>query len=81
MDIQAMVQKVVDAVKKDKALLTKFLADPIKTVESVLGVNLPDEQIKAVVKGVKDKVGGLGGEAEKAAGGILEKIKRFFSGK
>ena len=46
----------------------------MKTVEDLLGVDLPDEQIKAVVEGVKAKL--LAGD-----GNIVDKIKGLFDGK
>ena len=42
------------------------------TLEKALGIDLPDEQIKQVIDGIKAKLGTA------AAGGILEKIRRFF---
>ena len=72
MDISSMVNKAVEAFKKDDTLKTQFLSDPVKALEKVLGVDLPDDQIKQVIDGVKKALGG------KAGGGILAKIKSFF---
>ena len=72
MDISSMVNKAVEAFKKDDTLKAQFLSDPVKALEKVLGVDLPDDQIKQVIDGVKKALGG------KAAGGILAKIKSFF---
>ena len=72
MDISSMVNKAVEAFKKDDTLKAQFLSDPVKALEKVLGVDLPDDQIKQVIDGVKKALGG------KAGGGILAKIKSFF---
>ena len=70
MDIKAKVDEVVNKVKSDPDIASKFQKDTIKTVEGILGVDLPDDVIKQIVDGVKtkvnvddikDKLGGLGG--------------------
>lgn len=54
-------------IKSDKSLAAKFQSDPIKTVEGLIGVDLPDDQVKQIVEAVKAKinvnslVGKLGG--------------------
>ena len=71
MDIKAKITELVDKVKNDPELAAKFQKDPIKTVEGLLGVDLPDEQIKQIADGIKAKVSldKLGG----ALGGLLGK--------
>ncbi len=55
-DIKAAITKVVEKVTKDEKLMDQFKKDPVKAVESVIGVDLPDDMIKKVVDGVKAKV-------------------------
>ena len=61
--IKDKVEDIVDKVKKDKSFAEKFKKDPVKAVEGVLGIDLPDEQINAIVTAVKGKIGldALGG--------------------
>ena len=66
MDIKAEITKVVDKVTKDEKLMGQFKKNPVKAVESVIGVDLPDDVINKVVDGVKakisiDKLGGIAG--------------------
>ncbi len=70
MDIKAKIDEVVNKVKNDKNFAEKFQKEPIKAVEDVLGIDLPDDVIKNVIEGVKakinvdgikDKLGGLFG--------------------
>lgn len=67
MDIKAKIEELVEKIKNDKELGEKFQKDPIGTVEKLLGVDLPNDQIEALVDGIKakislDKIGGvLGG--------------------
>ena len=56
MDIKAKITELTDKIKNDPNLLEKFKSDPIKTIESLLGVDLPDEQIKSIVDGIKAKI-------------------------
>lgn len=71
MDIKAKIEELVEKVKNDDNFAADFKADPVKAVEKVIGVDLPDDQINKVIDGVKakisvddvkDKVGGLLGK-------------------
>ena len=67
-DVKAKVEQAVKQLQKDPALLAGFQKDPVKTLEKLLNVDLPEEQLKPIVAGVKaqlassnigDKLGGL----------------------
>jgi len=73
MDIQKLIADAVAKLQGDKNLLNNFAADPVKTLESLIGVDLPDEQINAVVTGIKAKLN--------LDSGILGSIKGLFGGK
>ena len=67
------VDEVVDKIKADKNIAAKFQKDPVTTVEGLLGIDLPNDQLQTVVDAVKAKIdldkvgdmvnalGGLGG--------------------
>ena len=62
--IKDKIEDVVEKIKKDPKLLQKFKDEPIKTVEGLIGIDLPDDQIEKIVDAVKakinlDKVGDL----------------------
>ena len=62
--IKDKIEDIVEKIKKDPKLLQKFKDDPIKTVEGLIGIDLPDDQIEKIVDAVKakislDKVGDL----------------------
>ena len=62
--IKDKIEDIVEKIKKDPKLLQKFKDDPIKTVEGLIGIDLPDAQIMKIVDAVKakislDKVGDL----------------------
>ncbi len=56
MDIKAKVEEIVAKFKGDENFKAKFKEDPIKAIEEVVGVDLPDEQLKGIVEGVKAKL-------------------------
>lgn len=71
-DMKAEITKVVDKVTKDEKLMDQFKKDPVKAVESVIGVDLPDDVINKVVDGVKAKI------SIDKIGGIASSIKNLF---
>ncbi|MBR6812154.1 MAG: hypothetical protein IKM51_02135 [Oscillospiraceae bacterium] len=71
MDIKGKIEELVEKLKSDKNLMAKFKENPIAAIEGLIGVDLPDDQIEAVVAGIKaklsvdklgDKLGGLFGK-------------------
>lgn len=56
MDIKKKIEEIVNKVKNDKDFANKFQKDPVKAVESILGVDLPDDQINNIIDGVKAKI-------------------------
>ncbi len=56
MNIQELTEKLAKSVLDDADLKAQFTKDPIKAVEKVLGVDLPDDIIEQVIAGVKAKI-------------------------
>ena len=56
MDIKAKIEELVNKIKNDPDLRSQFTKDPIKAVEKLIGVDLPDDQIKKIVDGIKAKI-------------------------
>ena len=69
MDVMAKVNEIVEKVQKDPKFKEEFKKDPVKAVESVIGVDLPDDVVNKVVAGVKGKV------TLDSAAGIMDAIK------
>ena len=62
MDIKALVEKAVKKIMNDKALQKQFKTDPVKALEKVLEIDLPDDILNPIIEGVKaqltmDKLG------------------------
>ena len=71
-DMKAKIEELVEKIQKDPALLKRFQTDPIKTVESLLGVDLPDEKLQPLVTGIKAKLAASG------LGDKLDGLKKLF---
>ena len=56
MDIKAKAEEIIAKIKADKNLAAKFKANPIETIEGLIGVDLPDDMTKKVVDLVKSKL-------------------------
>lgn len=60
MDIKGQLkekaEEIIHKIKNDKNVASKFQKDPVSTVESLLGVDLPNDQIEALVDFIKAKI-------------------------
>ena len=72
MDIKAKIEEIVKKLQSDKTLLASFQSEPIKTVEKLLDIDLPDEMIEKVVEGVKAQI------KVDDVKGILDGVKGLF---
>lgn len=73
MDIKGKIDELTDKVKNDKDFSKKFKDDPVKAVEGVIGVDLPDDKIRDVVDGIKAKISV--DDVKDKVGGLLSKLK------
>ncbi len=71
-DIKAKIEELAAKLQKDPALLKSFQQDPVKALEELTGVNLPEEQLQPLVTGVKAKLAAAG------LGDALDGLKRLF---
>lgn len=56
MDIKAEITKTAEKIMKDKELQEEFKKDPVKAIEKVTGIDLPDDVMEKIVAGVKSKI-------------------------
>ncbi len=56
MDIKKLIEELIEKIKNDETLKKNFMSDPIPTIEKLIGIDLPDDQIKELVAGVKAKI-------------------------
>ncbi len=74
MDIKAKAEEIVAKIKNDKDIKAKFEKDPAKTVEELLGIDIPGDTLNNIVdivkakltandiSGIASKIGGLFGK-------------------
>lgn len=55
-EIKELIEKAIDKLKDDDNLMENFKKDPIKVVEKLLNVDLPDDKLEAIVDGIKAKI-------------------------
>lgn len=71
-DIKGKIEELAKKIQGDAGLYKSFQSDPIKTVEKLLGVDLPDDKLQPIVTGLKAKLGaGKLGDA-------LDGLKKLF---
>ena len=67
MDIQKIINDAVTKLKADDKLLENFKKNPTKVLEKLVGIDLPDDKIDPIIKGIQAKLN-LDELAEKAEG-------------
>lgn len=55
-DIKEKIEELTDKIKNDPKMLASFKEEPVKTIEKLIGIDLPDDKIEAIVDGIKAKI-------------------------
>ena len=74
-DIKKQINKIVKKISSDKELQELFKKDPVKAIEKITGLDLPDEAINKVIAGVKTKM------TMDAAQGVFNKAMDMINNK
>ena len=56
MDIKAKANELVEKIQQNPALLKQFRENPVQVLETLLGVDLPDDQINQLAALIKAKL-------------------------
>ena len=56
MDILEKVEEVIKNIGDNKDIKEKFDKEPVKVIESILGVDLPDEIVNKIINTVRSKI-------------------------
>ncbi|MCM1326667.1 MAG: hypothetical protein NC094_06520 [Bacteroidales bacterium] len=56
MDIKEKISKIVEELTKNEDLKKQFEKEPVKVIEKVIGMDLPDDVVEKVIDGVKAKI-------------------------
>jgi len=55
-ELKNKLDEIVEKIKNDKDIAAKFQKDPIGTVEGLIGIDLPNDQLEGLVEAVKAKI-------------------------
>lgn len=56
MDIKGHINKIVEEVSKNPNIKEQFEKEPVKVVEKIIGIDLPDDIVMKIVDGAKTKL-------------------------
>ncbi len=56
MDIKEQMNKMVEEISKNPNIKEEFEKEPVKVIEKVIGVDLPDDVVMKIMDGVKAKL-------------------------
>ena len=74
MDIKKTIEDIVEKIKGDENQQKQFLSDPAGALKKLTGIDLPTDQLDAVVSGVKAKLTADNiGDAVKGLGSLFKK--------
>ena len=72
MDIKETIEKAAKKLMDNPALLKKFDKEPVKVIEELVGMDLPDALVNQLVEGIKVKL------AATKVGNALEGLGKLF---
>ena len=72
MDIKEKIEQTVKKLMDNPALLKKFEKEPVKVIEELVGMDLPDDVVEKLIDGIKVKI------AATKAGDVLEGLGKLF---
>ena len=74
LDITKMVGDLVAKIQNNPQLLTRFRSEPVKVVEELVGIDLPDAEIEKLAQLIKAKIDlDKAGDMLKGLGGLFKK--------
>ena len=56
MDMKEQISKIVEEVSKNPDIKEQLEKEPVKVIEKVIGVDLPDDIVMKIIDGVKAKL-------------------------
>ena len=56
MDIKAQISRIIDEISKNPDIREQFEKEPVKVIEKIIGVDLPDDIVMKIIDGVKVKL-------------------------
>ena len=56
MEIKEKIEAILEEIKSNPKIKEEFEKEPVKVIEKLIGVDLPDDAIEKIVDGVKAKI-------------------------
>ena len=56
MDIKEKVEAIIEEIKNNPNIKKEFEKEPVKVIEKLIGVDLPDDVVEKIIDGVKAKM-------------------------
>lgn len=56
MDIKEKVEAIIEEIKNNPNIKEEFEKEPVKVIEKLIGVDLPDDVVEKIIDGVKAKL-------------------------
>ncbi|MFG6367428.1 MAG: hypothetical protein K1W16_03205 [Lachnospiraceae bacterium] len=56
MDIKEQINKIVEEISKNPNIKEQFEKEPVKLIEKLVGIDLPDDIVMKIIDGVKAKL-------------------------
>lgn len=56
MDVKGQINKIVEEISKNPNIKKEFEKEPVKVIEKVIGIDLPDDVVMKIIDGVKAKM-------------------------
>lgn len=83
MELKEIIAKVEEKLKNDDGFKAELMKNPVKTLEDLLGIDIPEDTLKQVMDTIKDKVDlkeadGFIKEVEEKLGGVEKVIEGLF---
>ena len=74
MDIKKKAEELVEKIQKNPQLLSRFRSEPVKVIEELTGIDLPDDEIEKLAQLIKAKIDlDKAGDLLKDIGGLFKK--------
>ncbi len=73
-NISDNIKNIVNKIKNDKNFEKEFKNNPVKAVEGIIGVDLPDDKIMQIVDAIKAKISA--DDVKDKIGDIFGKFKK-----
>lgn len=56
MDVKEQISKVAEEISKNPNIKEQFEKEPVKVIEKMIGIDLPDDIVMKIIDGVKAKL-------------------------